>query len=301
MSTTEVRIENCTFCNYQCIICPNAVEFTRKKEIMSDELFSLLLEKVYREAPYITTCTISGFGEPFLDKGIVKKIMFARHLGYKVHIVTNGSLLYESLIDDLLNMEVNTIRYSFHTMSPITYMNFTHSTVENYRTVYNNIMYAVKHKGKTRIVVTAQTFTNHIVIEDLRREFENVVDLLEVWKPHNWINTYTHNEGKLVKRTCGRPFNGPIQIQVDGTINMCCFDYNGLLLLGDLRKQGLKEIFRSNEYKEITKAHEKDARKSKIICSTCDQLMDNRKNLMYSSKFAADDRVGRTSTIYNKL
>ena len=81
-------------------------------------------------------------------------------------------------------------------------------------------------------------------------------DLVEVWRPHNWVDgkKYRMIDTKM-KITCGRPFTTPLQIQVDGTVNMCCFDYNGKLTLGDLKSQSLTEIFETPLYKKILMAH----------------------------------------------
>ena len=74
----------------------------------------------------------------------------------------------------------------------------------------------------------------------------------------NLITGWTGRDYRTIKKeqlkTCGRPFNGPLQVQVDGTVNMCCFDYNGKLLLEDLNAQSLAEIFNSVAYKKIRDA-----------------------------------------------
>ena len=59
-------------------------------------------------------------------------------------------------------------------------------------------------------------------------EWKDKVELIEAWRPHNWVDGRSYRDTREVKqiKTCGRPEKGPLQIQVDGTINMCCFDFN---------------------------------------------------------------------------
>src|SRR6056297_301459 len=92
-STNEVRIEISTSCNYRCVFCPQLKSFKRKREIMSNELFQFLLLKVKRECPQITDLTLSGLGEAATDNQLLEKVEYAKTLNYKVHILTNGSLL----------------------------------------------------------------------------------------------------------------------------------------------------------------------------------------------------------------
>ena len=127
---------------------------------------------------------------------------------------------------------------------------------------------------------------------------------MEVWKPHNWVDgkDYRKVQNERLK-TCGRPFKGPLQVQIDGTVNMCCFDYNGQLLLGDLNKQNLREIFSSEMFKKIVKCHETgNFEGSGLICENCDQRNKVKTDVMiYNSKFDVKERVGKVSTTYSDL
>ena len=134
--------------------------------------------------------------------------------------------------------------------------------------------------------------------------WQDKVDLLEVWRPHNWVNArnYRKIQDKKLK-SCGRPFNGPLQVQVDGTVNMCCFDFDGRLTLGDLKYQSLKEIFSSPLYKKISHYHKTGKfNGSGLICGRCDQLNSDKTGVMvYNSKFDPDERVRMFSTTYKRI
>lgn len=302
--TNEVRIENCTFCNYGCKFCPHSTEaFTRKKEIMSNDLFFTLLKKVKRESPQITECTLSGFGEAFLDQDILHKIKIAKDLHYNVHILTNGSMLTKKIIDELIKLKICDFRISLHTIHEDEYNILTNSSGK-FQHIIEMIEYIVNHpyKSNMNLIITADVIDiNKEHINDLIEELKNKVDLLEVWKPHNWGNWGQYREGHKNKKTCGRPFNGPLQIQVDGTINMCCFDFNGELLLGDLKTQSLQEIFNSKEYKRIKNFHENNIKDEDLLCNECDQLIGLKNIILYNSKYMEEERVKLVSTTYGSL
>ena len=301
-NTNEVRIETCTLCNYKCMFCPYSTTFNRKKEVMSLELFMYLLSKIKDEAPQITDCTISGFGEATLDDTLLEKIKYAKSKEMNVHFLTNGSLLDNELIDNLLELEIDSFRISLHAIEGNTYSLITGQTKYNIEQILESIKYIIK-KSSNKIIITSD------IINENREEIKNIISsfdkkaILEIWEPHNWTDWGKYREGKIIKQTCGRPFNGPIQVQVNGTINMCCFDYNGKLLLGDFKIQTLEEIFNSEPYLTIKKHHEKGTiEKSRLLCKTCDQLIDAGKDiLIYNNKFSIAERLGKTSTNYRSV
>jgi len=84
---------------------------------------------------------------------------------------------------------------------------------------------------------------------------------------------------------------------------MCCFDFDGKLLLGDLKKQSLKEIFASPAYEKIVSCHATgDYKGSELICEKCDQRNKDKSDVMiYNSKFDIDERVHKVSTTYQDV
>jgi hypothetical protein len=87
---------------------------------------------------------------------------------------------------------------------------------------------------------------------------------------------------------------------VDGTVNMCCFDFDGKLLLGDLKKQTLEETFGSLAFKKILRHHTSgDYKGSGLICENCDQRnMEKTESMIYNSKYDIQERVKKVSTTY---
>lgn len=304
LNTKEVRIETCTYCNYSCIFCPqNTKLFTRRKTIMSFEMYKFILDKINKEAPQINETTISGFGESFLDKTLLQKIKYSREKGYKVHVVTNGSFLSDGIIDELIELSVSDIRISLHSMKYKNYEKITNANKGLHSKVMRAIEYITSKERKTKIILTFEKINiNEDEIPSIINYYNDRVDLLEIWTPHNWVNVFSYRNGPIVRSTCYRPWNSPIQIQVDGTINMCCFDFNGQLLLGDFKIQTLEEIFNSEFYLDLKKCHENGTlENSNFVCKDCDQRKDQSMAIIYNSKFSPEDRLNRTSTNYTKV
>jgi hypothetical protein len=203
-------------------------------------------------------------------------------------------------LDELIELGVADIRYSLHTLDSDIYKKITQTNKHTH--VLKMIQYSYeKTLGMdTRIIVTGE------IIEENEHEVEALknfkyADTIELWKPHNWTDWGDLRPIKKKKASCGRPINGPLQIQVDGTVNMCCFDYNGKLLLGDLKTQSLQEIFNAPEYLDLRMHHENGTLdQTNYICKNCDQRNeDNGEFLVFSN--AGDERVGKLSTTYKSL
>lgn len=304
----DMRFENTTRCNYKCIICPRD-KLTRKIETMGFELFKKLFDRIIRETTQYDTLTFPGMGEPLLDKTLNKKINYAKRKksGLLLLILTNGFLLTPRRFRELEDLGVTSIRVSFYGSDSESYSK-VHGI--NNKGVFNkvlgNLVEISRIKTSTKLLLTFNVVgsSNEYCVEEWIRFWKDKADLLEVWRPHNWVDGVNYREIQKVKlKTCGRPFKGPLQIQVDGTVNMCCFDFDGKLTLGDLKTQPLRDIFSSALYKKIVSCHTiGNFKGSGLICEYCDQRNRYRSDIMiYNSKFDVGERIKMTSTTYRKV
>lgn len=304
----EIRFEITTKCNYNCIICPRD-KMTRKIETMNFALFKKLFDKITRETARYNTLTFPGMGEPLLDKNLDKKIEYAKKKmeNLSVLILTNGSLLTPKRFKKLENLGVTSVRVSFYGNDQKSYSKI--HGVKNgmlFSKVRDNLIKILQIKTTTELLLTFNAVggSNEDSLEEFIQFWEGRADLVEVWRPHNWVDGRNfRNIQKNKLKTCGRPFKGPLQVQVDGTVNMCCFDFDGKLTVGDLKKESLKRIFSSSFYKKIRDCHKNGRFKGKdLICEHCDQRNKDKSDVMiYNSKFNIDERVKMVSTTYKKV
>lgn len=304
--SNELRIEITTKCNYSCIICPRE-KLTRKKETMSVGLFKLIFDKINSETSQYNTLTFPGLGEPLLDDTLDEKIIYAKERGFNVLILTNGSMLTVERFKRLEDIGVDSIRVSIYADQPESY-NAVHGTTDEelFHKIKESLTKISKIKNRTKLLITYNVVDgyNNNTLASWIEYWKDKVDLLEVWRPHNWVDgrNYRYVQQEKLK-TCGRPWTTPLQVQVDGTVNMCCFDFDGKLLLGDLKTQTLKEIFESSMFKKILKRHETgDFSESGLICDNCDQRNKDKSDVMvYNSKFDIEERVKKVSTTYQEM
>lgn len=302
----EIRFEISTVCNYECIMCARD-KLRRKKEIMPTDKFRYYLDKIIGESDQYQVLSFPGLGEPLLDPEFKEKAIIARDRGLKLLLLTNGSKLSVQLFKELADIGFESIRVSFYGFNFTTYNKVHGLSNGNYfQMIKENLTEICSIKKDAKILMTYNVIPdiNDSDVDRWISYWEPLADLVEVWRPHNWVYGRSYREVQSqLKRTCGRPWTTPLQIQVDGTINMCCFDFNGDLTLGDLNNQTLSEVFESEMFKKILKCHKSgDFEGSNLICENCDQRNKDKSNiLIYNSKFDKEERIRQFSTTYSKV
>jgi len=209
--SNEMRIEVTTSCNYNCILCPRE-KLTRKIETMSFELFKNIFDKTNSETSQYNTLTFPGMGEPLLDESLDDKIIYAKKRGFSVLILTNGSLLTVDRFKRLEDIGVESIRVSIYGDSPESY-NAVHGIKNKdlFHRIKQNLTSISKVKKKTKLLITYNVVEdyNESTLKSWIEYWKDKVDLLEVWRPHNWVDgrNYRVVDQKKLK-TCGRPGSG---------------------------------------------------------------------------------------------
>ena len=303
-TSNEIRFETTTKCNFNCIICNND-KMTREKETMSLENFKFLIDKILDNTKQFICVSFAGIGEPLIDETLEDKVKYISDKGLKTSIVTNASLLDNDRLSKLRDSGLNILRISLHGSTPGNFAKLTGTSKSMYMNVKFNVDNALANRGNI------ETRMTYVVVNGVNNQYTELwidrwkADMLEIWRAHNWVNEFDFRQkGQEKINTCGRPFNGPLQIQVDGNVIPCCFDQNNSIVLGNLYVSKLKEIFNSDVYNRLSGCHNFGKFVgSGFICEKCDQRnKDKTEALIYSSKFEdKKDRVDRTSTFHDKV
>ena len=289
----ECRIENINLCNGACTICPRE-KLTRPQTTMYFENFVDLVDQAKELGA--KTIGLFGFGEPFLDLGLEDKIAYCRLMGLETFVTTNASLMEMMRARSCVLAGLTHIRFSVHgerIQGTELYENALRN-IGNFIALNKKMFHRACKISITMIPMAGDD------IEPLVKAWESVVDWIEIWEPHNWTDGRTYRKLDRKKETCNRPFNGPIQINSDGTVMVCCFDYDGKLTIGDTRKESLKEILEGERFAEIRRKHE-SGDLTGLICEKCDQLNQEEVNpLLYSSR-DPERKLNTTSSIKYSL
>jgi hypothetical protein len=248
-----------------------------------------------------TSIALLGYGEPLMDGGLQQKIGCVNILGMDTYITTNASLLSEERAKKLLDAGLTKIRFSVHGVN------------ENYEKVHRRLKWDQVFNNIINFMALNDIDYNHQCtvamsvipmhgecIYYFRYLWENKVDELEIWRPHNWTSGREYRETARRKKTCGRPFSGPVQIQADGKMIVCCFDYNGLMVVGDTHKNTIEEILQGNAFNMVRAKHTVGNMEG-LPCESCDQLNIEESSPLLYSNVDPECEVGKTSSTKFKI
>jgi len=245
-----------------------------------------------------THATLFGYGEPSMDAALPSKIEFAaRMLGMEVFITSNGQKMDATYARTLLKKGLSYIRFSVHGVDE------RHDKVQpptKFGRVIENINIFLQTRAKLKATCGVGIYAMPMhgeTVEEIVKFWEPFeIDHLEIWRPHNWASGREYRaRQRNRKKTCGRPFNGPIQVLSDGRVVPCCFDFDGHMVMGDVHHQSLYAILTGKRYEALRQNHT-DGKHGGTLCDQCDQLnADSGDVLLYSSR-DPHRRLDTTST-----
>lgn len=278
-----LQIENTNICNAKCIMCPH-VFMKRKQKIMNQKDFEKIVDNVMKSYK-IKRLVLNGFGEPFIDKGVIEKIKYVnkKHPLVKIEIYTNGSLIDKETADNLLKTELDRITFSVNG----TNKNYKKIMGLDYDKTMKNILYFLSNNktasfsrktlGRKKRILTNISL---MVLDDNKNDVDKFIkfwskltDSVRAYLPNDWaggVNNIIYNTPfKIDKRwPCFYLWNN-ITVDVEGNLIMCCRDYESRVIFGSLLRQNLKEIRDSKKFIELQKNHLKHDFASPV-CNACD-------------------------------
>ena len=101
----RVYVELTNKCNLTCSTCMRNVWDVEYGE-MSDQVFERILSGL-EQCPEKPEIFLGGYGEPLSHANILKLIEQARERGYRVSLITNGTLLTESVARRLIDLKLD--------------------------------------------------------------------------------------------------------------------------------------------------------------------------------------------------
>jgi len=286
----EVRYEVTDHCNASCIMCPREIhELGRPHGVMDQGQFQKSMDEVAKLG--CKQIVLTGFGEPLVDKKLEQKVKYAKDLGMRTYIISNASLLTKKRATGLIEAGLDELRVSYYGM-----------TKESYETVMVGLKFDVTMRNlhgflelrdemgskKPRLELNwLELPENATETQAFQDYWEPKADAIEIWKPHNFGDGRSYRERfdeVALKNTCGRPENGPLQIQWNGEVIPCCYDYNNVIVLGNAFEQPVLQILNGQKYELLRKAHTEKKFDLFPFCNQCDQLLEHADALVYTNR-----------------
>ena len=272
-----VSIETTLNCNAKCIMCYHA--YKKLYGTMNMNLFKKIIDDCFQNG--INYITLSIYGEPLMDKDFFERIKYLRKYNMNYSFSTNGSLLTNENAMKLFKLGgLKEIIFSVAGYDKNVYEKIMINL--NRDVVYKNILNFLSLKKKfnktdiyTMISIVKTKFNkndikkfvnfwqkqkgvNRVRISDLwdrvgDKNISQIGELTKLHKKGNWLSPCKQLWGK-------------VYIYFDGRVGPCCDDADlRQLVIGDMNKQTLREIYAGEKIMNLRKLHIKDKRKDHAI------------------------------------
>jgi radical SAM protein with 4Fe4S-binding SPASM domain len=263
-----VQIESTNLCNAKCVFCPRD-DMQRRQGVMEMALFQKVVDEC--AALGIKHVRVHNYGEPFLDKQLVEKVRYAKSRGIaEVGMISNGSLITEELAQGMVDAGLDVINISVDAAGKETFERTRvhlkyDEVISHVKTIARLRDASGRHKPKLIMSFVRQTPEVSPEERAFVEEWGKVADKIHITDLHNWAGTLNHQSD--VRYPCYRMWQ-TFTVLWDGRVSLCCADFDGRHILGDLRSHTIAQIWNNPAYRAVRRQHLESG--GPEICRSCD-------------------------------
>jgi sulfatase maturation enzyme AslB (radical SAM superfamily) len=261
-----VQIESTNMCNAKCVFCPRD-EMHRRQGIMSLELFRKVVDECAELG--ITHVRMHNYGEAFMDRRLVEKVRYAKAKGIReVGVISNGSLLTEDIARGVIEAGLDAINISVDASGKDVFESTRLGL--NYDKVIANIERLVRIRAESgrrrpKLILSFVRQNNSADEQAFIEHWKAIADKIHITDLHNWAGTL--NSESDVNYPCYRPWL-TFTVLWDGRVSLCCADFDGRTVLGDLNTSTIRDIWNAAPYVQVRRQHLESG--GPDICRACD-------------------------------
>lgn len=261
-------IETTSHCNLSCVMCPQP-RMARPKRHIDDGLFRSLIDQA---AGHVVFAWLHLFGEPLMNPRFPQLVAYAREHGGGMGLgtSTNCTLLRGDMVDKTAALPLDVLLLSIDGVRAESYARIR--VKGQFEAVLENVDQFARAWARR----PPDERPRHVVLSfiDLPCAHDDVAAARAFWAPrlpaefvvnlkpfHPWgyqddlVMDIAARVGDAAHRTrrgrrCHEPWRG-FTVLSDGRCVPCCNDYEGRLVLGDLTRQTLEEVWRGEAMRRL--------------------------------------------------
>jgi len=291
---SKISIESGNLCNLRCPLCPTGQQDkSAQKGFVSFEIFKKVVDEIGQGLCLIR---LYNWGEPMLNKDLLRMVGYAKERGINVKISTNLSMKMEDAqIEALLKAGLEKVYISCNGASSETYLKY--HVGGDFELVMDNMKRLAQKKKEMSVCRTKLVWLFHVfrhneheidaaketsqkigikikiskMRPDMGKEiFETTQRALErdlAWIPDN--PEFVVASKKQKKRIgCKLPWTETM-INWDGSVLPCCAVYSEKHAFGNILKNSFREIWNNERYIAARKEILGIKNDKQTICHIC--------------------------------
>jgi len=273
-------------CNFKCGMCLHSIplqEWNYSVDPHKNINFDIYCNVIDEGLKYgLCSIELNGINEPILKKDISKYIQYAFDKGIPIiSLHTNGSLLTKEISENIINAGLTVIIFSIDANSRKVYEKVRQN--QNYEKVINSILEFIKIKNNMnrQFPLTKVSFVKNKI------NYKELPQFLDFWKDkvdfystsyfcNPFVEKYNYEEVEKKYRLdnnykfqCKEPYTR-LLIQNNGNVCPCCSFFAGEIVVGNIYKNTIYEIWNSDYMKSI---RDKVYKKNIFSCKKCIKSM----------------------------
>lgn len=275
------EVEPTNACPYRCYMCPRGRgDMKRPVGFMSLELFKKIVNQI---PPSQRMLRLHHFGEPVLHPELPDFIRFTRSAGLIPALSLNPSSLDEDIIDKMIDSGIGIVCFSLDSLDS--------ERLYKIRGVKKSVDYCLKmidYFIKNSRLSSEPVFKiiQMVSLSANRDEQESFLSLKERYPEEDVYIYVSGNYGfgdiELIKQTdeqgvqgilsfesvCSAPFDD-IVILWNGDVVLCCYDYDGFNIIGNVNDNTIEEIWNGEGVRNLREIFNKRDTHFLRLCRKC--------------------------------
>lgn len=288
-------VELTNLCNFNCCFCPTGTKvMQRVKGYMQENVVQALLENIKKYQ--IPGVRFIRWGEPTIHPQYIEIMKRVKKAGAMIHMNTNGIKLDQDQIQQLIDIELDSIKFSFQGADQGTYNEMREGGDYSRLLQIVRDMYEIRGDLPYPYIQISTTLTGESAeqIENFKKDIAAYCDYYNIgYTQLNHLNVddmkISETEKDKIRKlqeyenlnheyleVCPEAFD-KLSINWNGDVTLCCSDYDNFLIIGNILDMDLKQLFNShaaNQYRDLIEKKQYGRIK---CCSTCYQTVPLQK------------------------
>ena len=237
-------------------------------------MFNRTIEQAVFFSDGLEVVSLTMDGEALIGKKIAARVALSKQAGLpNVGFASNGSLMSEDKAHELLDVGLDWISFSFDTLDKEVY------EVERKRLKYVKTrdyilgFLRIRNKGEYKTRVNLR-FLDHEKRKESFKEYQEFWgkylrdgDQVHYGTVYSWYQHEGFNSE--IPLSCSYPQKNIVVLR-DGTIPLCCVDFNADVVFGNIMDTDLIDIWNSEKWQKVRQLHKQNRGGEVTRCVGCD-------------------------------
>ena len=286
-----INVDPADTCNFQCKFCPTGDRELMKNTpgrnygIMDFSLYKKIVDDIREFEKPIKVLRLYKDGEPLLNPRLVDMIRYAKEkkCAERVDTTTNAVLLNPQKNIDLIEAGLDRINISIEGVNAAQYLEFSKCKID-FDKLVGNVRHLYENKKQCEIIVK---INGDILTEDDKRKFYEIFGdiadgvyiehIMSCWPEFELKGVKINKDfgiyGQKIKevQVCPYVFYS-FSINSDGSASACFLDWSRKLMIGDVKIESVKDIWKGAKLRDFQRMFLMKKRKGHPVCRDCGQM-----------------------------